>query len=201
MRPGNAWTMRAPALGLHGPEHAGCAQPPEHREYGEVGHAPRGAKEARGAPGGEGDGLMTLDDLPLGLAGPAEPETPVTPGVIAEVVALVDDPPRELGGTGGAPADQEEGRGHALACQDIQHAGRVSRVGAIIECERRTILRPATAPDATRAEQIGAPRVRRPECGRRDEPDRGGGHDARSRATPCPASTSSTISAAARGRR
>src|SRR6266542_8324 len=145
------------ALGLHGPEDAGRVQTPEHREHGEIAQPPWGAEEARGAPGGQRDGVVALDDLALGLAGSAEPEAPVTPGVIAEVRALV------------------EGESH-------------------------TARRSPTAPEASRVDHVRAPRVRRPERGRRREPE-GGGHDARSRATPCPASTRSTIWVAARGRR
>ncbi len=113
-------------------------------------------------------------DLALGLPGAAEPEAPMTPGVIAEIMALVDDAPGDVrtpqrrdgrsGRTSRSPA-------RAPGCPAL---GACARDRAVVEGERGNAFRSATAPDAPRVDRVGAPRVRRPERGQAAaKPERG----------------------------
>ena len=163
----------APPLGLHGPEDTGCGEPPDHGEDSEVGQAPRRAEEARDGPRGAGNGVVALHDLALGLSRTAEPEAPVAPGVIAQLMALVDDAPGDLGRRRGSTADQEERRGDAFARQDVQDPRRMLAIGTVVEGERGEAFGPAPAPDGSGVDHVGAPRVRGPQRGRGGEPERG----------------------------
>src|SRR5262249_55010745 len=109
------WTL---PLGLHGPEHAGRTQTTDHRENRQIVHPPRRAEEARRGAADAGDGFMTAHDFALGLARAAEPEAPMAPRVIADVVPFVHDSPDQIRRRRGTAADQEERRRDTLTRED-----------------------------------------------------------------------------------
>src|SRR5712692_1360318 len=99
---------RAPPLRLCRPEHARCAESAQQGEEREVGHAPGRAEEPRRRAGGLGDGLVPLTHLAGGLARSREPETPVAPCVVAEIVAGGSDAADQGASPRRPRADQEE---------------------------------------------------------------------------------------------
>src|SRR6266446_4435889 len=190
----------AAPLRLRRPEHARSPEPAERRKEREIGHAPGRPKEPRWRPGCLGDGVVPLPHLAPGLPGPREPQAPVAPRVVAEIVARRRDAPHERASPGGPFADQEKGGLGAVLGQDVEHARGLLGVRPVVEGQGDTAIRPRPAPDAPQRQQMRAPGIARPDRGGCQEPDCGV-HDARSRASRSSPSTRSTMSAAALGRR
>src|SRR5690349_4838395 len=158
---------RAPALRLHAPEDARGAESTGHPEHGQVGLAPRRAEEARGRSRRVRDRGVAVHDLALGAGGPAAPEARVAPGVVAEVVTGLHDPPREVRRLPGPPADQEERAAHVLAREHVEHRRGERGIGSVVEGEADRAPRGRPAPDGGQREEVRAPGVGAPERGRR----------------------------------
>src|SRR5712691_7038893 len=191
---------RTPSLRLSRPENARGPERPQLPEEREVGHAPRRPEEARGRSCRLRDRVVSVPHLAGRLTRPAEPQAPVAPGVIAEIVAGLRDAPDQRGRARRARADQEEGRLRAVGSQDVEDAWRLLGIWAVVEGEGDLALRSRSAPDASQRQQMRAPRIAGPGARRCQEPGRAA-HEARSRASFSSLSTSSTMSCAARGRR
>ena len=107
--------------------------------------------------------VVPAEDLAASLARAAEPEAPVRPAVVADLVPAPDDGPHDVGRPPGALADQEEGSADLMPGQQIEHDRRPARVGAVVE--RQGQLAPAcrTPLDACAGTQMWEPRVTDPD--------------------------------------
>src|SRR6266545_4052574 len=144
----------AASFRLRRPEHARCPEPAEHGEEREVGHAPRRPEEPRRRSGCLGDGVMPLPHLAPGLPRPREPEAPVAPRVVAEIVARGGDAPDERARPRRPLADQEEGRRGVVGGQDVEHARGLLGIGPVVEGEADLAPRPRSTPDAPQRQEM-----------------------------------------------
>ena len=111
---------------------------------------------------------MGAADLGFGASGPAEPEAPVGPAVTANLVISRRDPAHGLGRLRRALTDQEEGGANLAPGQELEDPLAPDRIRAVVEGERDAAVRGRAAPDAAGRDQVCAPRVRGPGCGRPD---------------------------------
>src|SRR6266511_3778619 len=144
----------AASFRLRRPEHARCPEPAEHGEEREVGHAPRRPEEPRRRSGCLGDGVMPLPHLAPGLPRPREPEAPVAPRVVAEIVARGGDAPDARASPRRPLADQEEGRRGVVGGQDVEHARGLLGIGPVVEGEADLAPRPRSTPDAPQRQEM-----------------------------------------------
>src|SRR5712692_6583072 len=84
------------ALRLKRPEDAALAGPPECAPHGRVDHAPRRPEVTRRDSRLLPDRVVAARDLLVRAAGTAEPEAPVRPRVVGDLVAAVGDRPHDL---------------------------------------------------------------------------------------------------------
>src|SRR5438874_13283448 len=96
-------------------------------------------------------------------------------------VAFLDDAANDLRVALDLLADEKEGRGHAFALEDIQQAGRMFRIGAVVEGQTHRAAAGRAAHEQTPPRQYGfqGPAQDLPDAPGRDPGLRRGGMAAR----------------------
>jgi hypothetical protein len=102
-------------------------------------------------------------DLSLGAARPTGPEIPVRPGVVSDLMPLVNDPAHEVGSPCGALSDQEKRSGRAGLLEEVEELRRVDGVRAIVKREGHAAMGAGTAPDRAKGQEMSTPGVGGPE--------------------------------------
>src|SRR5439155_125019 len=141
--------LAGPVLRIDIPQNDGLASAPELPQLGRRQLAMRGTKEIGRLAQQSGQEFAGALDLRAQLRGRRLLRVGVVEGMMPDRVAFLDDAANDLRVALDLLADEKEGRGHASALEDIQQAGRMFRIGAVVEGQTNRAAGGRATPEQT----------------------------------------------------